>query len=88
MGPTSDTYTPVADDVGDYLQATASYDDGEGRGQERPGDLRQRGGGGAGKERAGLYGWSDRDAQHPEEHARRAWTSADPSRPPTPTTTP
>ena len=39
-------------------------------GQERPGHLRHRRGAGAGKERAGLYGWSDRDAQHPEEHAR------------------
>ena len=29
-GETSDTYTPVADDGGDYLRATASYDDGEG----------------------------------------------------------
>ena len=26
-GETSDTYTPVADDMGDYLRATASYDD-------------------------------------------------------------
>ncbi len=29
-GATSDTYTPVFDDVGDYLRATASYIDGEG----------------------------------------------------------
>ncbi len=29
-GETSDTYTPVAGDVGDYLRATASYDDGHG----------------------------------------------------------
>ena len=29
-GETSDTYTPVAGDVGDYLQATASYTDEEG----------------------------------------------------------
>ena len=29
-GETSDTYTPVADDVGDYLRATASYTDGAG----------------------------------------------------------
>ena len=29
-GETSDTYTPVAGDVGDYLRATASYTDGEG----------------------------------------------------------
>ena len=29
-GATSATYTPVAADVGDYLRATASYDDGEG----------------------------------------------------------
>ena len=29
-GETSATYTPVADDVGDYLRATASYTDGEG----------------------------------------------------------
>ena len=28
-GETSATYTPVAADVGDYLRATASYDDGE-----------------------------------------------------------
>ena len=32
-GATSATYTPVADDVGDYLQATASYTDGEGSGK-------------------------------------------------------
>ena len=32
-GETSDTYTPVADDVGDYLRATASYTDGEGSGK-------------------------------------------------------
>ena len=30
---TSATYTPVADDVGDYLRATASYTDGEGSGK-------------------------------------------------------
>ena len=29
-GETSDTYTPVAGDVGDYLRATASYTDGQG----------------------------------------------------------
>ena len=29
-GATTDSYTPVADDVGDYLRATASYDDGHG----------------------------------------------------------
>ena len=32
-GATSDTYTPVAGDVGDYLQATASYTDGAGPGK-------------------------------------------------------
>ena len=32
-GKTSDTYTPVLDDVGDYLRATASYTDGEGSGK-------------------------------------------------------
>ena len=32
-GETSATYTPVAADVGDYLRATASYDDGEGGGK-------------------------------------------------------
>ena len=49
-GATSDSYTPVFDDVGDYLRATASYNDGRRGRQERPGDLRQRGGGGTGKE--------------------------------------
>ena len=29
-GATTDSYTPVFDDVGDYLRATASYNDGEG----------------------------------------------------------
>ena len=32
-GETSDTYTPVAADVGDYLKATASYDDVESAGK-------------------------------------------------------
>ena len=32
-GETSATYTPVLDDVGDYLRATASYTDGEGSGK-------------------------------------------------------
>ncbi len=32
-GATSDTYTPVADDVGDYLRATASYTDEEAAGK-------------------------------------------------------
>ena len=32
-GETSDTYTPVAGDVGDYLQATAFYTDGAGPGK-------------------------------------------------------
>ena len=32
-GETSATYTPVADDVGDYLRATASYTDGAGPGK-------------------------------------------------------
>ena len=32
-GETSDTYTPVAGDVGDYLRATAAYTDGEGPGK-------------------------------------------------------
>ena len=32
-GETSATYTPVLDDVGDYLRATASYTDGEGPGK-------------------------------------------------------
>ena len=32
-GETSATYTPVAADVGDYLRATASYNDGEGGGK-------------------------------------------------------
>ena len=32
-GETSDTYTPVAGDVGDYLRATASYTDGEAAGK-------------------------------------------------------
>ena len=36
-GETSATYTPVADDVGDYLRATASYDDGEGSGKSAEG---------------------------------------------------
>ena len=86
-GETSATYTPVAGDVGDYLQATAFLHRWSRAGQERPGDLRQRGGGGAGKERAGAQGAPDNDAQRPEEHARGRGTSAHPSRPPTPTTT-
>ena len=32
-GEASDTYTPVASDAGDYLRATASYNDGEGGGK-------------------------------------------------------
>ena len=32
-GETSDTYTPVAGDLGDYLRATASYTDGHGAGK-------------------------------------------------------
>ena len=32
-GETSDTYTPVQGDVGNYLQATASYEDDQGPGQ-------------------------------------------------------
>ena len=32
-GATSDTYTPVTADVGNYLRATASYDDGQGSGK-------------------------------------------------------
>ena len=32
-GATAASYTPVAGDVGDYLRATASYDDGQGTGQ-------------------------------------------------------
>ena len=36
-GETSATYTPVAADVGDYLRATASYDDGEGSGKSAEG---------------------------------------------------
>ena len=32
-GATSDTYTPVAADVGNYLRATASFSDGEGSGK-------------------------------------------------------
>ena len=40
-GETSDTYTPVTADVGNYLRATASYDDDESVGQERPGGLGQ-----------------------------------------------
>ena len=32
-GEASDSYTPVLDDVGDYLRATASYNDGEGPGK-------------------------------------------------------
>ena len=32
-GASSDSYTPVADDVGSYLQATASYTDGHGPGK-------------------------------------------------------
>ena len=32
-GATTDSYTPVFDDVGDYLRATASYIDGEGGGK-------------------------------------------------------
>ena len=32
-GATTDSYTPVFDDVGDYLRATASYNDGEGGGK-------------------------------------------------------
>ena len=38
--------------------------------QERPGHLRLRGGGGAGKERTGAQGVPDRDTQRHEEHAR------------------
>ena len=69
-GETSANYTPVAGDAGNYLRATASYTDGEGLGQERPGHLRQRGCGGAGPDRTGAQGAPDRDAQRPEEHAR------------------
>ena len=36
-GETSATYTPVAADVGDYLRATASYDDGEEPGKSAEG---------------------------------------------------
>ena len=36
-GETSDTYTPVAGDVGDYLRATASYDDEESAGKSAQG---------------------------------------------------
>ena len=32
-GETSDSYTPVFDDVGDYLRVVASYEDGEGTGK-------------------------------------------------------
>ena len=35
-GETLATYTPVVDDVGDYLRATASYDDGEGSNKSAP----------------------------------------------------
>ena len=69
-GADSASYTPVAGDVADYLRATASYTDGEGPDKERPGDLRQRGGSGAGKEQPGAQGAPDRDTQRHEEHAR------------------
>ena len=47
-GATSAAYTPVTADVGDFLQATASYDRWRRIGQERRRGLRQRGAGSAG----------------------------------------
>ena len=42
-GATSSIYTPVADDVGKHLRATASYTDGEGSGKSEIGDVGQYG---------------------------------------------
>ena len=39
-GATSASYTPVSGDVGKYLRAKASYDDGEGTGKEASGTIR------------------------------------------------
>ena len=69
-GETSDTYTPILDNVGDYLRATASYNDGEGPDKSAQAISANAVEAAPGRNPPVLEGAPDRDAQHPEEHAR------------------
>ena len=88
-GKTSATYTPVAADVGHYLRATASYDDGAGPGKSAEGVS-------ANVVQAApvtpneppAFVESPPATRNVDENTWRVGTSARPSRPPTPTTTP
>ena len=68
-GETSDTYTPVAGDVGDYLRATASYDDGHGPDKSALAISASAVELAPGRNAPVFTDGPDRDAQHPEEHA-------------------
>ena len=88
-GATSAAYTPVAADVGDYLQATASYTDGEGSGKSAQAVSTNR-------VQAARWRRMTRPSSRPPRTVCATWTrtphrartSASPSRPPTTTTTP
>ena len=86
-GKTSDTYTPVAGDVGDYLRATAAYTDGAGPDKSAQASPPTR------WEVApeGTRLCSRRAPVQPAARPKppqRAWISARRWRPPMPTTTP
>ena len=63
-GETADSYTPIYRGYGPLPAGHCLLHRWRRAGQERPGGLRQRGGGGAGQERTGAQGVPERDAQH------------------------
>ena len=87
-GETSATYTPVAADVGDYLRATASYDDGEGPGKSAEGVSANVVQAAPVPQNLPPVFSPNTAARNVDENTPAGGTSAIPSRPPTPTTTP
>ena len=87
-GETSDTYTPVAGDVGDYLRATASYTDEAGPDKSALAISANAVEVAPGRNKPVLQGWPRPRRAASQGTRPRGGRSAHPSRPPTPITTP